>query len=293
MKLISKAVALVLLTASASGALAQSVPNPIPNTIPSGDFAGTGTGNGPLMVAVWDVISGSSLVQWLGLRYNDVSIPEMSDRDQLDFGTLTGFASTFATAIGAGEPNRLNYMVFAADPLTVDGFADGAGLRATGAANYRTVMETGGSPDGFGATAPVAITRYITDVMQLNVAGEGCASVNPCSVADSPTSPIFWDNQAVPNPGDDLGGAIPGSTSFAGAVGTALSFFETTVGFDGNTFSYFFNPIEVATGAGNQWLLSTDGRLTYGAPIPLPAAVWLLLSGIAGFGAVARRRRAV
>jgi hypothetical protein len=293
MKLTGKAVALVLLTAGASSAFAQTVPNPIPNAISSGDFQGYSTENGPLMVAVWDQLSGSSLVQWLGLRYNDVSIPEMSDSDFLDFGTLTGFSTTFATAIAAGAPQRLQYMVFAADPTPngFDGFS-GIGLRATGAANYQSVVQTSGSPDGFAAAAPTAIAAYISNVMQQPAGPAGCGLVNPCSVADSPTSPIYWNNLAVANPGSDLTGAIPGATSFAGAVGNALSFFETTVNFDENSFAWFFDPIQVASGQGNQWLLSTDGRLTYGAPIPLPAAAWLLLSGIAGLGAVARRRQA-
>jgi hypothetical protein len=41
------------------------------------------------------------------------------------------------------------------------------------------------------------------------------------------------------------------------------------------------------------WLLAADGTLTFSgqtpAPIPLPAAVWLLLSGLAGIGAIGRR----
>jgi hypothetical protein len=47
-----------------------------------------------------------------------------------------------------------------------------------------------------------------------------------------------------------------------------------------------------------QWLLTAAGALTYTlagtapppAPVPLPAAVWLLMSSLVGLGAVSRRR---
>jgi hypothetical protein len=45
------------------------------------------------------------------------------------------------------------------------------------------------------------------------------------------------------------------------------------------------------------WFLSSAGQLTYNivaeaAPVPLPAAVWLLGSGLMGLIGVGRRRRA-
>lgn len=93
----------------------------------------------------------------------------------------------------------------------------------------------------------------------------------------------------------NLNAALPFNTT--AGVGTALNFYILTGSSD-----LLDDPaanVRVANG-GNfaSWSLSAAGTLTYSAgggtqPVPLPAAVWLLLSGIGGLSAVGRRRRAV
>jgi hypothetical protein len=89
-----------------------------------------------------------------------------------------------------------------------------------------------------------------------------------------------------------VGLSLSGGQDFSAKVGTALNFYSAS----GSSRTYVNTQYANSTGAGF-WFLSSSGDLTYNlpssaAPVPLPAAAWLLVSGIAGFGAVGRRRRA-
>lgn len=80
----------------------------------------------------------------------------------------------------------------------------------------------------------------------------------------------------------------------AGRVGDELFFYNA----HNQTLDFFFDPphndAEMTLFAG-VWQLDADGTLTYGAlgaPVPVPAAVWLLGSALIGLVGVARRREA-
>jgi hypothetical protein len=67
------------------------------------------------------------------------------------------------------------------------------------------------------------------------------------------------------------------------ALGTDAQFFSSQTGFFAGT----------KIQALDNWRLDADGTLTYGAPaVPVPAAVWLMGSGLLGLVGVARRRKA-
>ena len=88
----------------------------------------------------------------------------------------------------------------------------------------------------------------------------------------------------IPNWGDVSGN--PGLTTSTN-VGDAIAFYQINVSTE-----------DFETGLVTQmgdWLLSTEGALTYGAPVsavPVPAAVWLFGSGLIGLVGVARRKQA-
>lgn len=65
-------------------------------------------------------------------------------------------------------------------------------------------------------------------------------------------------------------------------MGTASPFYSNFAGF----------PLDPTVTQLSDWNLGTDGSLTYGAVVPVPAAVWLFGSGLLGLVGVARRRKA-
>ena len=291
MNLLKQAVAATVLTLSSAVAMAAlpSVPNQ-PVAIPSGAPVGTsGSTGGGLLVAVWDSLTNSSLVQYLGFNYSTVNGADMSAAGaSLNFGVLDKFNTTFADAINSGNTGRLQYMVVATLPQNTEDVATAYGVRATGAGNFASILNSVGDAAGF-SQASGNVATWIAEVLNFGSipAPNQCGKSNSCVLVGTPENPApatdarNWGNEQG-TLGGDLGSTIPTSTSFASAVGTAMAFFETTT--DG-----FQNMISSQISGTNTWLLSANGTLTYGSPVPLPAAAWLLLSGLAGLGAVGRR----
>jgi hypothetical protein len=70
------------------------------------------------------------------------------------------------------------------------------------------------------------------------------------------------------------------------AVGTSIAFYALLLDEDGITVN--------TTAFGSLWTLAADGTLTWsaGAPVPLPAALWMLLAALVSTFGLARRKRA-
>lgn len=94
------------------------------------------------------------------------------------------------------------------------------------------------------------------------------------------------------NYGSNLNG-LQALTGNAGTIGQALYMYT----FDDNTAPDYIETSQTPadkTLAQYTWLLDANGKLTYNAeaaPVPVPAAVWLLGSGLVSLAGVARRRR--
>lgn len=252
-----------------SAALAQTVPpQPAPGPMPD-----AGTGNGGLIVTIWDAVRGVSLIQYLGLQLDSI-LPSTNMTQPgfvLNFGTIGAFNSVFGTS----QAGNIQYHVTAADS-TGSGVSAGRRIAATAGLGSVPTPTTGQVRDS---------TVRSRDFTQLFILGTGgCNGANPCIAENS--------SQGQYGGGDGWGATIGGFLPNAAAtVGTALGFYLAT------TASTLQAPptisvYQAATGFG-QWLLTAGGQLTYSVPaIPLPAAVWLLLSGLVGLTAVSRRRRA-
>jgi hypothetical protein len=187
---------------------------------------------------------------------------------QLNFGVLPGFSSTFGT-----PGSTTSYMVTVANAQ--------AGLDFTETPAQAALLTT--------SSLTTAATSVNGQIANWTNAGPGVANSGE---AIDLTGTANYNALVGPVNGGNLG--LSGF-NFSGTVGTALDFFNlvpNTAKRGTVTLTQYAN----AQGAGF-WFLSSTGDLTYNvpastSPVPLPAAVWLLVSGLAGLGAIGRRRNA-
>lgn len=212
-----------------------------------------------------------------------------------DLGTtLNGFLASFANTAGAsvfagdalftstfaGSTTPINWNIVAGDQ-TYTANSDAARLLATGA--YGATVT--GNRNGV-QTANLGINN---EVAAMNAAG--CSSSLSCTVAHGATG-----DGSLPAWGTKVNGGTTFNTT--GVLGTTaqLGFYlltalnannaSLTTSVTPSTFS--------AQGTQSFWTLGSDGAATWNvaapAAVPVPAAVWLLGSGLMGLVGVARRK---
>ncbi|MEL7311207.1 MAG: VPLPA-CTERM sorting domain-containing protein [Pseudomonadota bacterium] len=222
----------------------------------------TGDG-GALIVSIWDTQLGVSLVY---------AIPGVFYQDLVD-GTFgqTNFETAipqFSTIFSESDSANLLYQVTATGPDAING---------------RGALYTTG-----GDTLPSVTSGNIAGTFQNSQAfyfqlDSTCGADPVCPAANS---------QAGTFAGSATWGDLTAQLPFSAAtgVGFALNFYSLTQ----NTASRIrpTDPAEVGPAApGASWFLSADGLLSY-TVVPVPAAIWMLISGLLGFGAISRRKQA-
>jgi hypothetical protein len=241
-----------------------------------------------LYVSIWDTSSQHSELVNLSYQYADLlpSTGNLSPNSatgayvtaanptgaagsvlQLNFGVLPNFVSTFGTP-GAST----SYMVLAAN---AQAGVDFTGTPATAAILTKSALTT------LATNAGAEVANWEQAIP---------APANSGTAVDLTGTATY---SAIGGPNNSGNNGLSGF-NFGGTVGTALDFFNLV----GNGRSN----VTLSTYANNQgngfWFLSSAGDLTYNvlaagtSPVPLPAAVWLLVSGLAGLGAIGRRRNA-
>jgi hypothetical protein len=258
-------------------------PLPLNNNNPSAVIPPTGSYGSGLTVSIWDTTKNVSLVEYLGqagtgMNFSDALPANLAPSGGLvlDFGTLTGFGSTFANS----SLNNLVYEVTAGSTV---------GLGATA-----QKFETTGPIAGVGAvnngnvnTAVGAINTFYGAVNAACPASVGCQSdaslsLNTAAFAGMASYADHYNGSGLP------------LASAAASVGSPLAFY--LIGKTDSTATHNASVTQYANASGiGQWLLNSDGHLTYTIPgtvgtVPLPAGLWLLLSGLSGIAAIGRRR---
>lgn len=255
------------LALSAVAALASPVTPPSSYTY---NDVGGGTNNGGLFVAAWDAVRGVSIVEYLGVNM-DSFLPTTAEASgySLEFGTLGSYSAVF----GASQQSNIRYAVFAVDSAGV------------GNGNKRVMSTTSNTAFNITNTGTSGTASNIDTFISGALTGAGANNGANPAVAQSPSESDYAGN---------IQWSSLTATPFSATVGTALNFFLASSSASGNppngaaSVNFYDN-----LGGFSKWLLSSTGVLTYAAaPVPLPAAVWLLFSGLAGLGVVARRRAA-
>jgi len=260
----------------------------VPTQPAAGPTPGANTGNSGIIVSVWDSVRHVSLVQYLGLRLDDFLTGNTNATPEtgltLDFGKLgaASGANSFASVFGTSDQNNIQYMVSAFDNTdTSNG--------ATNLLGKRLLTTLDSTPAAVRNGTVGNITAIANTFMSTLGAAGACAGGNPCVALDDQQT-----DYAENNFGADYSGFMTVASAAAG-IGNPLGFYSIAAGSNTGTqnasVTQYGNSLNFA-----QWLLSADGGLKYtldaAAVVPLPAAIWLLLSGLAGVGVVGRRRTA-
>lgn len=235
--------------------------------------SGAASGNGELVLLVWDQVLEVSVVQDLGDSYLNFYDNSQNTAFQFDANLDALFASTFANSNAAD----IQWSVFANSA--------GSTLSSNPERSKNGFMVTVNDAEE-NPTVDRSIGSNFTGI-QAKVEGVMSGALNTAMGGTVADNTAFY--------GDLANGLYAGAPEVYGS--NILDTFPVNVG-AASTESMYFWAFESTFAGGEdtkfagKWSLDLAGNTLSYSAVPVPAAVWLLASGLLGLGAISRRRKA-
>jgi hypothetical protein len=236
------------------------------------DVFQSSTGNGELTLFVRNDTTGAVYARGLEIRIDNV-MTQANIQGSTYTGPVTKFTYTLPSPIGPDA--NLTSFLNSTDSFSWTVMAgDNTGGVTVGGSRYLTTTQTNVRSTPNTITA-INLSSSWNNLQQMYTSLNG---ILPDGSGTSTTHDGQW-RQTGATPGEGAGEWFGTGLSNVNALGAAANFYLFTGnGNGGLTRVYEFTGLT----------LGADGTL---APVPLPAALWLLGSGLLGVAAIGRRRK--